>query len=242
MTAGGTDADRTAGAGGPETGERPLDLLEVLDLAEVEPAAGARHTEILTRTGKLGVLWDGEPGDGRVVVACGGAFGGLIGPRGLYFDLARALVPAGVTFLRVDYRRPGDLGSCVLDLAVAVDLAERSGGTRFVVVGHSFGGAVVIRAAAALPDLVVGVVTLAGQSAGCEPVSELGKRPFLLLHGSADEIIPVRASATVRDFAGHGELVVLPGVGHQLAEAGEELRARLPPWILAAFEGRTLPF
>jgi len=76
MTAGGTEADGTSGASGPAVAQRPLDMLEVLDLAEVVPAPGARHTEISPRSGKLGMLWDGAPGDGRVVIACGGAFGG----------------------------------------------------------------------------------------------------------------------------------------------------------------------
>lgn len=231
-----------AGAGDTESPARPLEVLEVLDLSEVEPAPGARHTEILTRAGKLAILWDGEPGDGRVVIACGGALGGLIGPRGLFFDLAAGLAPLGVSTLRVDYRRPGDPASCLLDAAVAIDLAQRRGGTRFVLVGHSFGGAVVIRTAALLPDLVAGVVTLASQSGGCELATQLAGRPFLLLHGTADEVIPAAASSFVRDLAGHGEVVLLPGAGHQLAECGDELRTRLPPWILATFDGRSTPF
>jgi alpha/beta superfamily hydrolase len=237
----------TAGTDGPATGdaaERPLDLVDVLDISEVEPSAGTRHTEVLTRAGKLGLLWDGDPGDdGRVLITCAGAFGGFLGPAGgLYFDLARTLAPAGVTTVRVDYRQPNHLPACVLDMAVAVDLAERCGGKRFVVIGHSFGGAVAIGAAAAMPDHVVGVVTLASQSAGCEPVADLGGRPLLLLHGDADAVLPASSSAHVRRVAGHGELIVLPGAGHLLTEAGDELRARLPRWILGALSGSTEAF
>jgi len=32
---------------------------------------------------------------------------------------------------------------------------------------------------------------------------------------------------------GHGELVILPGAGHLLSEAGQELRVRLGEWIPA---------
>jgi hypothetical protein len=46
----------------------------------------------------------------------------------------------------------------------------------------------------------------------------------------------------VRRVAGYGELVVLPGVGHLLTEAADDLRARLPRWILAAFDGTPEPF
>lgn len=228
----------------PDGDGRPLDLIGVLDLSEVEPSPGTRHTEVLTRAGKLGLLWDGDPGDdGRVLVTCAGAFGGFLGPAwGLYFDLARTLAAAGVTTLRVDYRQPNHLPTCVLDVAVAVDLAERCGGTRFVVLGHSFGGAVAIGAAAAMPDLVVAVVTLASQSAGCEPAADLGGRPLLLIHGDADGVIPSSAGAHVQHLAGHGELVLLPGVGHLLTEAADDLRTRLPRWILGAFDGTPEPF
>lgn len=227
----------------PEDGQRPLDLLEVIDVSEVVTGPRCRHTEILTRTGKLGLLWDGEPGDGRVLVACSGALGGLLGPaHGLYFDLARSLADAGVCTVRVDYRQPGQLQPCILDVAVAVDLAERVGGTRFVLVGHSFGGAVVVSAGAGLPDHVVAVATLATQSAGCQPVAKLQDRPLLLVHGDADTIIPPSSSATVRGIAGHGELVVLPGAGHLLNEAADELRTRLHAWVLAALDGKPVPY
>ena len=35
----------------------------------------------------------------------------------------------------------------------------------------------------------------------------------------------------VRAIAGEGELVVLPGTGHLMTEAGDELRSRLVDWI-----------
>jgi pimeloyl-ACP methyl ester carboxylesterase len=222
---------------------RPYDLLQVLAHLEVETGPTAWHTEILTSSGKLGLLWDGPPDSERVLVMCGGAVGGVLGPAGgMYFDLARALAEEGVNSVRVDYRRPGDLAACILDIAVAVDLAQRCGGKRFVVVGHSFGGAVAIGAAAALPDLVAGVVSLAGQSAGCEAAKELNGVPLLLLHGENDEIIPFGAAETVRHIAGYGAVVKLPGTGHLLTESGEELRRRLPRWLLAALGGDAQPY
>jgi hypothetical protein len=189
------------------------------------------------------MLRHGEPDDGRVLVLCGGAFGGLLGPaEGLYHHLGSVLAEIGVCTVRVDYRIPGHLTSCILDVAVAIDLAHRGGGSRFVVVGHSFGGAVAIGTAVNLPDLVVGVATLATQSAGCERAALLGPRPLLLIHGADDDIIPVGASETVRTFAGQGEVVVLPGTDHMLTAVAEELRRRLPPWILRAFDGEAGPF
>ena len=75
------------------------------------------------------------------------------------------------------------------------------------------------------------MVTLSTQSAGCEIAPELGETPLLLLHGTDDEILPPQTSAVVQALAGHGEVIVLPGTGHLLSEAAEEIRERLIEWI-----------
>jgi pimeloyl-ACP methyl ester carboxylesterase len=191
-----------------------------------------RHVEVYSFTGLLTLLWHGDPGADRVVVAGGGAAGGLLGPSdGLYQDLGVALAERGIATVRVGYRRPNDLGECVLDMAAAADLASRAGGDRFVTVGHSFGGAVAIGTAVALPSSVVGVVTLATQSGGCEDAHRLDGKPLLLVHGDRDEILPVACSETVKMIAGSGDLVVLPGSGHLLSEHGPQLRELLLGWI-----------
>lgn len=221
----------------PEAPQRPLELIEPLDITEVVTGPMSRHSEVLTWSGRLGLLWNGTPGAERVVVTCGGALGGVLGPAGgLYHDLGRALEADGIATVRVDYRRPGNLASCVFDVAVAIDVAIREGSTQFVIVGHSFGGAVAISAAAAMPDVVVAVVSLAGQSAGTESAKELADRPLLLVHGETDEIIPVGSVHAIRHTAGHGEVVLLPATGHLLHEAADDLRARLPGWIRRAFD------
>ena len=100
--------------------------------------------------------------------------------------------------------------------------------------GHSFGGAVAVRAGMAMGEWTKGVVTFATQSAGCEDAEGLAGTPMLLVHGDRDEILPPFASEVVHALAGgHGELVIVPGAGHLLAEAGEELRSRLLDWIPA---------
>jgi hypothetical protein len=191
-----------------------------------------RHVEIYTFTGLLTLLWHGDPAAERVVVMGGGAAGGLLGPAdGLYQDLGVALAERGIATVRVSYRRPNDIGESVLDMAAAADLASRAGGERFVTVGHSFGGAVAIGTAIALPSSVKGVVTLATQSGGCEDAHRLDGKPLLLVHGDKDEILPVACSETVRMIAGSGDLVVLPGSGHLLSQHGPELRELLLGWI-----------
>lgn len=215
-----------------------MSALRPLAIQEADLAPGLRHLELFTFEGLMTLLWHDAPGSSLGVVACSGAMGGLLGPAdGLYHDLGVAFASEGVAFVRVGYRQPNDLPSCVVDVATAIQLLQRRGVTRVVVIGHSFGGAVAVRVGVALPDVVVGVVTLATQSAGCEVAGGLHGCPLLLVHGDADELLPVAASETVRDLAGGGELVVLPGVGHLLTQASAQLRPLVYDWARAALVG-----
>ena len=220
----------------------PLEQLRVLASQEVAIGPGVRHLEVYTRSGLLSVVWHGDPEARAAVIMGGGAMGGTLGPAGgIYHDLGTTLAPQGIGTLRVGYRLPGHLESCVHDMAAAAELAAGRGAERFVSVGHSFGGAVAIGVAVALDDderdqPVAGVVTLATQSAGCEIAGRLGGRPLLLVHGEADEILPVMCSEMVRTMAGSGELVVYPGTGPLMKEAGAELRTLLGRWIPRTLE------
>ena len=196
------------------------------------------HLEIYTLEGLLTVLWHGPSELDKVVVCVGGAMGGLLGPDGgLFHQLGRQLVPLGIGVMRVSYRQPNDLELCVLDTVAAMELAARHGAQRFVTVGHSFGGAVAIRAAAHLErESVPGVVTLATQSAGCEPAELLADRNLLYFHGTNDQILPHQASETVRMLAGTGELVLLDGADHLLKPAGEQILNRLVDHLPQVFD------
>lgn len=210
----------------------PVELLGTLARQEVDAGHGMRHVEIYTREGLLTLLWHGPAHAEEVLVTCGGGMGSLLGPaQGLYHDLGLLLAEEGIATIRVGYRVPNDLDRCVIDVASAVELAAGAGGQRFVVMGHSFGGAVAVQVGVALPDHVVGVVGLSTQSAGCEVAGGLGGRPLLLLHGDRDEILPAACSEVVRAIAGAGEIVVLEGAGHLLTQAAGELRERLLAWL-----------
>jgi pimeloyl-ACP methyl ester carboxylesterase len=223
----------------------PLDGLGVLAMQAVPVDDELDHLEIYTMEGLLTLLWHG-PADREAVVVCvGGAMGGLLGPDGgLFHRLGRRLASQGVGLVRVGYRRPNDLATCVHDTLAAMELAGRHGARRFVTVGHSFGGAVAIQAAARLDAASVpGVVTLATQSAGCEVAEGLADRDLLFIHGTADTILPHFASEMVRLIAGTGELVLLDGADHLLKPAGDEVLERLSthlPAVLAATPGRSV--
>ena len=216
----------------------PLELLRVLGRQEAVLPGGIRHLELYTPSGMLTLLWHGPSDAERVLLTCGGAMGGLLGPaRGLYHDLAMALAEQGIATVRVGYRRPNDLEHCALDVLAAMELAAHAGGRRFVSLGHSFGGAVAVQVGAAEPMLVAGVVAMSTQAAGCEVADQLAPRPFLLLHGDHDTVLPMAASELVRMLADHGDLVVLHGADHSLSGAADEVRARLLDWIPAVLAG-----
>lgn len=217
----------------------PLELLEALATEDVEIAEELHHLEIYTLQGLLTLIWHGDPEAEHVVVMGGGGMGGLLGPAGgLYHDLGLRFARQGIGTIRVGYRRPNDLQRCLLDMAAAADLASRTGATKFVTVGHSFGGAVALQTALVLGEHCAGVVTLSTQSAGCEDGAALGSTPLLLLHGDRDEILPPDTSAVVQAIVGHGDLVILAGTGHLLTEAHDELRDRLGTWIPERFAER----
>jgi len=211
----------------------PFDAIRPIGSQQVEVAPGLVHHEVFCMGGLLTMLWHGTGDEAGVVVALGGAMGGMLGPAdGLYHDLGVALLEHGIATIRIGYRRPNDLDECLLDVLAVLQLAAARGATKAITMGHSFGGAPAIQAAVVADDLVAGVVTLATQSAGCEVADRLVGRPVLCFHGDRDQILPAVCSELVAGLAG-GELVVLPGADHLLASAGEQLRTRLLDWIPA---------
>jgi len=214
----------------------PLELLDALAVQEVDLAPGVRHLEVFTMRGMMTLLWHGPRDAAHIVVACGGAMGGLLGPAaGLYQRLGEELAERGIGTVRLSYRRPNDLDLCTIDMCAVVDLASRNGALDAVTMGHSFGGAIAVRTACALGDVVKGVVTFATQSAGCEQAEEMNGRPFLLFHGDRDELLPPQASEMVRFIAGSGELVLLPGEGHLLSGANDLMLERTLAFVDEAF-------
>ena len=104
-----------------------------------------------------------------------------------------------------------------------------------MLVGHSFGGAVVVKAGALHP-LVSAVASLSPQLYGTRQVEKLA-RPLLLVHGSADEVLDSEASEDIYRRAGEPKrLVVYGDAGHSLASVAEALDELLASWI----EGRLL--
>lgn len=169
------------------------------------------------------------------VLAVGGTDGGLDGPAdALYPDLAEDLATAGIATLRVDFRgrmAPGVVAEGVHDVEVGLDFLAAQGIARVGLVGHSFGGAVVIAAGARAPQVVT-VATLATQTAGAQPVVELAPRPLLLIHGLDDIRLSADCSRLLYRMAGEPKrLELLEGARHSLRQSREEVRRLLREWF-----------
>jgi pimeloyl-ACP methyl ester carboxylesterase len=131
----------------------------------------------------------------------------------------------------VHYRRPGFLVHCVLDALCGIAFLESEKIDRVVLVGHSFGGAVVISAGAVSP-VVRAVVPMSSQTEGTDSAARVSPRKMLLLHGTADEVLPSSCSEEIYAEAHEPkELRLLKGAGHNLEESRKEVIDLLVRWI-----------
>jgi pimeloyl-ACP methyl ester carboxylesterase len=133
----------------------------------------------------------------------------------------------------VRYRYPTELVESVLDVLAGLTYLQDEGIESVALIGHSFGGAVVIQAAAQAEDVRT-VVTLATQSYGADPVQELATRcSLLLLHGTADPVLTPLCSQQVYQLAIEPkQLILYPDAGHGLDEVAEEVHQVVRDWVI----------
>lgn len=219
---------------GTSTGDGdPSDLtLSILGVRTVPGEVAGEMTVVLNTT-RGEITTHLRPCEGRTgcVIFLGGAGGGVRGPANQIFEtIGEELVAAGVTSLRVEYREPGEFEECVVDALAGASFLKGIGATEAVAVGHSFGGAVAIKAGE-LNELVTGVVAMSSQRFGTQTVEQL-KKPLLLIHGSKDEILDQAASQDIFERALEPKrLEILEGAGHGLLEVVDEVHDLLHDFI-----------
>ncbi len=190
--------------------------------------------------GTVEARWDAPPEPtSTALLMVGGGDGGFDGPaEALYPTLACDAVERGWGALRVDFRIhrfPNDVEEGVHDVRAGLAWLRNQGIERVGLVGHSFGGAVVIEAGAG-SRLVRAVVTLASQTGGVRSVSQLSPRPLLLIHGEDDIRLPPQSSELLFAYAREPkQLVVIPGARHSLRQARAQVRERILMWFERAF-------
>jgi len=212
-----------------------LDEGLTLRITSVEPGdeiAGARKITIVTTRGPIPVVLHAAPEKGRAALCVSGAIGGYDGPAMLYPRLGLMMPREQITVARLDYRAPNEFGECLVDAMAALTFLGGIGHERVALIGHSFGGAVAINAGTISP-LVTTVIALSSQLAGAHVAGELAPKPLLLIHGDADTILPHQSSQALYDRAGEPKtLKILPGVGHRLSEAADEVFDLVREWLL----------
>ena len=133
--------------------------------------------------------------------------------------LARALVQRGWRVARFDYRGvrqsagSWDEGRGEVDDALAVVAAHRVAGEPLVLGGFSFGGYVAAAAAAKLPEGEKAQRMVLVAPSTVKHAAPPVEVETLLVHGEADDVVPLSASM---DWARPQGLpvVVVPGAGH----------------------------
>jgi len=133
--------------------------------------------------------------------------------------VARALTQRGWRVVRFNYRGVGgsagawDEGRGEVDDALAVIAAHRAAGEPLVLGGFSFGGYIAASAAAKLADVdkPLRMVLVAPSTVKHQAPPVIADT--LLIHGEADDVVPLAASM---DWARPQALpvVVVPGAGH----------------------------
>jgi dienelactone hydrolase len=168
----------------------------------------------------------------RVVICMHGAGGGTHGPGNLYHPLAIELRASGISSLLIDCRYDSDLEQCVSDVRACIDyLDDLYHMNSVALVGWSFGGAVVISAAAHEPRVKT-VVTISSQSRGAEEARAVAPRPLLIVHGTADRTLPYRCSEDIARNAGEPKkLVLMPDADHCFTAHKQELFTLVRDWL-----------
>ena len=185
-----------------------------------------------TSRGDFDVILHRAAGAEQAVIWVCGARGGFGGPGpGTYARMAQRFAEDGITSLRMDYRSPGDVFECTLDLLAGVSYLKGAGHQPVVVVGHSFGGAVVI-AAGANSSHIKGVVALSPQTYGAGMAGQVAPRKLLVVHGKADTRLAFSCGQQIYNMAKEPkELVLYEGAEHRLEECRDELEDLLGRWI-----------
>ncbi len=219
-----------------EADELDLRILRVA-AAPIDEALTALRIRLETTRGTIeGILHPVEGGT-SAVICVSGATGGLDGPAdGLYARLPALLAPARVTVLRLDYRQPDVFEESVLDVLAGCSFLVGIGASELAIVGHSFGGAVAIKAGEHHPA-IRGVVAMSPQLSGTRDVQNLAC-PLLLVHGMSDSVLSHEASEDIYRRAREPKRIVLYAeAGHSLIQVRDALDALLAEWLPPALAG-----
>ena len=181
---------------------------------------------VLLRTdrGDIQAILHQAPEAQRGVIWVGGARGRCGKPsQGASARLAAVLRRDRLASLRLRYRHPNVVPECVLDIMAGIAYLTHCRAQPVVLVGRSFGGAVVMTAGA-LHEHVAGVVAFAPQTSGATLARKLAPRPLLVVHGKADTRLLYSCGVQIYHWAQEPkQLVLYEGAEHRLDECADAL-------------------
>ena len=205
--------------------------MRILGVEPEDEVAGARNLHLCTSRGLIRIILHRAEEASRAILCVCGAIGGFDGPAMLYPRLGLNLPRTGCTVARMNYRQPNEFDECVLDTLAALTFLKGTGHNRATLIGHSFGGAVVINAGTLSP-LVTAVVAISSQLAGAHVVGDLAPKALLLIHGTADTILSDQCSRILYERAGEPKMLRLfDNADHRLNGRSDELLLLVQKWI-----------
>ncbi len=223
--------DKAPGTRGESSASAPMTVFEMIEGLPYEGEAG-RGLLFRTNRGEITSIIHRAPSSELAVIWVCGARGGFGGPAGgMYARLAERFLNNSITSLRLNYRQPNVLPECVLDLLAGIAMLKGTGHQPLVLVGHSFGGAVVVAAGVASSH-VQGVVCLSSQTHGAGMAGQLSPKSLLVVHGKSDSSLPYSCGVQIHGWAQEPkQLVLYEGAEHRLEECKGELESLLLEWI-----------
>jgi phospholipase/carboxylesterase len=197
----------------------------------------------------LVVLLHGYGANGEDLIALGDAWSGSL-PRAVFVapDAPRTIpgMVGGLEWFPLTLRNPHEYWRGVrtaeplLHGFLDAELARyRLAANRLVLVGFSQGSMLALHVGLRRPGAPAGIVAYSGLLAGPEHLAQaMSRPPVLLVHGEADDLIPVAALEAAREaLAGAGTPVewhVRPGLGHGIDPEAQRMGGHFIRQVLAA--------
>lgn len=215
----------------------PVTILQVFK--DATSHEGYEPIRLVTSKGEISCRYYTISESKSAVIWVGGIGGDWDSPsQHLFPRLCKELLSEGISSLRLKYRNPRNLNEATYDVMAGLTYLHLHKFESIGLVGHSFGGAIVIRSAA-LDTSVKVVITMSTQSFGAGAVSELGPRcAVLLLHGSNDTVLPPVISEHVFSMAKEPRrIIIYEGASHNLDETVMEVHEDIKDWLIQWLRG-----
>ncbi len=211
------------------------DLQTVILDVKREQKDSYEFVQIETSRGRVDCAYYRAEGTDKGVIMVTGVTGGFDSPAdSLYPRLSVDLKEIGISSLRIKFRNPKDLSEALIDVLVGMEFLKSENVGVFGLIGHSFGGAVVVQAAFNNNDVKT-IVMIATQGFGVDPISFLPeKTSVFLIHGEEDEVISPDISVRAYDLAHEPKRIEIydAKAGHELDNVADEVYVEIKDWII----------